>query len=158
MTEVQLVQEGLDALGMSPLVVKNVKSYFHIHTYGALSAFFTGLTEGKLLATRCTNPDCAERRLWLPPRVDCPDCFAPMQWIEAPQVGRIYTHSTVLYPGSGFRLSSPCPLISVEIDGVCTKMMSYLKQGEPSIGLPVKAVFNTTQPTHTVLDLAWVPA
>ena len=37
-------------------------------------------------------------------------------------------------------------------------MMSYLKQGEPTIGLTIKAVFNVEQPTYTILDLAWVPA
>ena len=42
--------------------------------------------------------------------------------------------------------------------GGCTKLMSYLKEGEPKIGLPVKAVFNTEAPTNTILDLAWVPA
>jgi len=158
MTDVRLLQKGLDTFSTSPMVVKNEKCYFHIHTYGALSAFFIGLTKGQLLGTRCVDPDCEESRIWLPPRVHCPDCFAPMQWTEAPQVGRVYTHSTVLYPGSGFRLSTPCPLISVEIDGVCTKVMSYLKQGEPTIGLPVKAVFNVEQPTYTILDLGWVPA
>ena len=63
----------------------------------------------------------------------------------------------MLYPGSNFRLSTPCPLISVEIDGVCTKMMSYLKTGAPKVGMPVKAVFNSKEPTFTILDLAWVP-
>ena len=48
--------------------------------------------------------------------------------------------------------------VSVEIEGVCTKLMSYLKEGEPQIGLTIRAVFNTQVPTHTILDLAWIPA
>ena len=32
-----------------------------------------------------------------------------------------------------------------------------IKEGKPKMGMPVKAVFNTENPTHTILDLAWVP-
>ncbi len=81
-----------------------------------------------------------------------------MEWVEAPTQGRIYTWSVVKYPGELFKLPPGTPLISVEIDGVCTKLMSWLKEGEPRIGLPVTAVFNTARPMNTILDLAWVPA
>lgn len=154
---VELLKKGGETFSTSPLVIKNPKDYFHIHTYGGLTKFFEGLTQSVLYATRCINPDCEENRMWLPPRNHCPDCFEKMEWVEGPQNGTIYTHSTVLYPGSNFRLSTPCPLISVELGGVCTKLMSYLKEGDPKIGMPVKAVFNTKEPTHTILDLAWVP-
>ena len=80
-----------------------------------------------------------------------------MAWVEAPQQAEIYTHSTVTYPGSHFKLSTPCPLISVSLTGVCTKMMSYLKEGTPEIGMPVRAWFRREDPTYTILDLAWVP-
>ena len=156
MSQVKLVKSKVETFSESPLVIKNPKGHYHIHTYGSLSIFFKGLTEGQLLGTRCKNPACQEKRIWLPPRVYCPDCFETMEWAAAPRVGRIYTHSTILYPGNGFRLSTPCPLISVEIHGVCTKLMSYLKKGEPEVGLPIKAVFNTQEPTYTILDLAWV--
>jgi hypothetical protein len=64
----------------------------------------------------------------------------------------------VLYPGALFRASVPCPLISVAIEGVCTRIMSYLAEGEPEIGMSIKARFNTENPTHKILDLSWVPA
>ncbi|MFH1108169.1 MAG: OB-fold domain-containing protein [Planctomycetota bacterium] len=146
-----------EPVSQDPLVVKNLKTWFHLHSYGGCSRFFTGLAKGRLPATRCTNSRCAEKRLWLPPRCECPDCWHPMEWVEAPTVGEIYTHTTVEYPGELFRASPPCPLISVSIEGVCTKMMSYLKEGKPRIGMPVRAVFNTSRPTNTILDLAWVP-
>jgi len=155
---IKLDGSSAEVLSSDPLVIKNQKDWFHFHTYGGWGRFFKGLLQGKLLATRCTNPACGEKRLWLPPRCDCPDCWGQMEWVEAPTVGRIFTHSTVLYPGAPFRASTPCPLISVEIEGVCTKLMSYLKEGEARIGMTVKAVFNTEQPTNTILDLAWVPA
>jgi uncharacterized OB-fold protein len=155
---VELNGTTAEVLSEDPLVVKNVKDWYHCHAYGGWGKFFTGLLEGKLMATRCTNTACAENRMWLPPRCECPDCWCAMEWVEAPTVGRIYSHSTVLYPGAPFRAGVPCPLISVDIEGVCTKLMSYLKEGEPEIGMPIKAVFNRSAPTHTILDLAWVPA
>jgi uncharacterized OB-fold protein len=147
-----------EVLNQDPLVIKNQKNWYHAHSYGGWGRFFLGLQQGKLLATRCTNLDCKEKRMWLPPRCECPDCWHAMEWVEAPTKGRIYSFTTVLYPGELFRASKPCPLISVELEGVCTKLMSYLKEGEPSIGLPIRAVFNTQKPTNTILDLAWVPA
>ncbi len=147
-----------EVLNEDPLVIKNQKSHYHIHSYGGWGRFFRGLREEKLLATRCTNADCDEKHLWLPPRCECPDCWHETEWVEAPKTGTVYTHSTVLYPGAPFRASTPCPLISVEIEGVCTKLMGYMKEGEPKIGMPIQAVFNTQEPTNTILDLAWIPA
>ena len=49
----------------------------HYHSYGLLTPYFKGLTEGKLMGTRCVNPKCpigkGKSDLWLPPRADCPD-------------------------------------------------------------------------------------
>ena len=46
----------------------------HFHTYGLLTPYFKGLTEGRLMATRCPNARCPISRgkgeLWLPPRAD----------------------------------------------------------------------------------------
>ncbi len=147
-----------EVLNEDPLVIKNQKNWYHIHSYGGWSRFFTGLRQKKLLATRCPNPDCAENRLWVPPRCECPDCWNKMEWLEAPQVGTVYTYSVVKYPGAPFRLPAGTALISVELEGVCTKLMSYLKEGTPKFGMKVKAVFNAQKPTNTILDLAWVPA
>lgn len=155
---VELDGTTAEVLNRDPLVIKNLKNWYHIHSYGGWGKFFTALLDKKLMATRCTNQQCEEKRLWLPPRCECPDCWHPMEWVEAPQVGTILTHSTVLYPGAPFRATIPCPLISVELEGVCTKLMSYLQEGKPEIGMSVKAVFNTQKPTNTILDLAWVPA
>jgi uncharacterized OB-fold protein len=148
----------LEVINLEPLVVRNPKTWSHFHSYGGSGAFFEALRQEKLMATRCTNPQCGERRLWLPPRCECPDCWHDMEWAPAPTQGRIYTWSVVKYPGELFKLPAGTPLISVALEGVCTKLMSWLKEGEPRIGMPVKAVFNTEKPTHTILDLAWVPA
>ena len=140
------------------LVRANPRNIIHYHTYGGLSPFFKGLAEGKLKGTRCGFCEGAE--IWLPPRVDCPDCWGKMEWVEVDaSEARVYTHSMTQYPGAGFKGSVPCPLISVEIPGVCTKLMSYLSEfgeGEPYIGMRVRPVFRTENPTYTILDLFWV--
>ena len=140
-------------------VVKNPKEIVHNHSYGGLTPFFEGLTQGKILGTFC--PNCWNGCIWLPPRVDCPDCWEKMEWIEIdPEGAAVYSHSVTNYPGAGFKGTVPCPLISVEIPGVCTKMMSYLSEfadDEPYIGMPIKPVFRTERPTLTILDLSWVP-
>ena len=119
-------------------------------------------TRGRFSSSRrrvrsCADPAC-ETRAWLPPRAHCPDCLQRTEWVELSQVGEIFTHTTIEYPGALFKLSTPRPLISVVIDGVCTKPMSYLLEGTPRIGMPVRAWFRTESPTNTILDLAWVPA
>ena len=58
----------------------------HFHTYGQLTPYFKGLTEGKLLGTKCVNPGCpiykGKGELWVPPRKHCPDCHSDMAWEE----------------------------------------------------------------------------
>lgn len=147
-----------ELLNEEPMIIKNLKNWYHVHSYGGWSKFFQGLKEGKLYGTRCTNPDCQEHRIFIPPRPDCVDCWHRTEWVEVPPVGTIYTFSEVTYPGELFRAEAPVPLISLEIEGVCTKLMSYMKEGKPEFGMKVKAVFETENPTNTILDLAWVPA
>ena len=36
-------------------------------------------------------------------------------------------------------------------------LMEYLSVGEPGIGMKVVPVFNTTNPSYTILDLSWIP-
>ncbi len=148
----------LEVMSNEPMVVRNPKTWSHFHSYGGWGKFFQALRESKLLATRCTNGACEEKRLWLPPRCECPDCWHATEWVEAAQTGTVYTWSTVKYPGELFKLPVGTSLISIEIEGVCTKMMSWMKEGTPEIGMRVKAVFNTEKPTNAITDLAWVPA
>jgi len=141
------------------LVVNFPRSLVHRHTYGKLSPFFRGLKKGKLMATKCVNPECPEKRLWLPPRADCPDCNQPMEWQEIPQpiIGTIHTYAKVVYAGTGIELKTPYYQIDVELPGVCTIFKGYLAFGAPEIGMKVKAFFNTTNPTNTILDMHWEP-
>jgi uncharacterized OB-fold protein len=142
------------------MVVEFPRSGVHKHTYGKLSPFFRGLKKGKLLATKCVNPECEEKRLWLPPRADCPDCNQPMDWVEIPSpvIGTIHAYAKLVYAGAGIELQTPYWQIDIEIPGACTIFKGYLLNGAPKIGMMVKALFNTKNPSNTILDICWEPA
>ncbi len=136
----------------------------HYHTYGQLTPYFKGLTQGQLLGTRCVNPKCpiskGNGELWLPPRADCPDCHQPMVWKEIKNPsGYIYTYTYVERGGTGLEIACPYYQIDVKIDGVCTIMKSYLAgPGPVKIGDRVKARFRTgADATLTCLNIYWVP-
>ena len=95
----------------------------HYHTYGLLTPYFKGLTNGQLLATRCVNPACpiskGNGELWLPPRADCPDCCQPMVWSEIKDPrGYIYTYTYVERGGTGLEIPCPYYQIDVKLEGV----------------------------------------
>jgi len=140
-------------------VIEWPRTIVHHHTYGLLTPFFEGLVKGELRATRCVNSRCDEKRFWLPPRADCPDCLARMEWIKLknPVVGEVFTYTHVEYPGQGIEISYPYYQIDVKLQGAATVMKGYLIRGEAKIGMKVKAAFRTKKPTNTILDLYWEP-
>lgn len=134
----------------------------HYHTYGLLTPYFKGLTEGQLLGTKCTNARCpiakGDGELWLPPRADCPDCHQPMVWEQVENLrGYIYAYTHVERGGTGLEIECPYYQIDVKMDGVGTILKSYLVDREPiEIGDRVRARFRTgADATHTCLDLYW---
>jgi len=82
----------------------------HFHTM-APYAYFKGLTEGRLMGTKCTNPAAdlqGEGSLWIPPRADCPDCHQPMVWEEVKDPkGYIYAYTHVERGGTGLEIECP---------------------------------------------------
>ena len=134
----------------------------HYHTYGQLTPYFKGLTEGKLLGTKCVSKRCpiykGKGELWIPPRADCPDCHQPMVWEEVKNPrGYIYTYTYVERGGTGLEIECPYYQIDVKVEGVCTIVKSYLIDRKSiKIGDKVKACFRTgSEATHTCLDLYW---
>ncbi len=134
----------------------------HYHTYGLLTPYFKGLTEGRLMATRCTSRKCpigkGNGEMWLPPRADCPDCHQPMVWqeIKDPK-GYIYAYTYVERGGTGLEIECPYYQIDVKMEGVGTIVKSYLLDRKPiKIGDRVRARFRTGKDaTHTCLDLSF---
>jgi uncharacterized OB-fold protein len=134
----------------------------HFHTYGLITPYFKGLTEGKLMGTKCINPKCpickGKGEYWIPPRADCPDCHQPMVWgqIANPR-GYIYTYTYVERGGTGLEIECPYYQIDVKIQGVCSIVKGYLLDRKPiKIGDKVKAGFLTGKnATNTCLDIYW---
>ena len=158
--EVHFIGEPAELESEQPMTLKWPRTLMHHHTYGLLTPFFEGLKKGILRATRCPNPDCEEKGLWLPPRADCPDCYSRMEWVDLknPVIGTVFTHTRVEYPGHGIELTYPYYQIDVEIPGCATIMKGYLVRGEAKIGMKVKAGFRTEEPTNTIFDIYWEPA
>ena len=52
---------------------------------------------------------------------------------------------------------SKCCNADVRIEGIDTIPKGYLFYGDPFIGMKVKAGFRIKKPTHTILDLYWIP-
>ncbi len=135
----------------------------HRHTYGMLTPYFQGLIAGKLMGTRCTNPKCpiykGDGEIWLPPRADCPDCHASMEWVEVKNPeGYIYTYTFVERGGTGLEIECPYYQIDVKIPGVCSIVKSWLidRDKKVKIGDKVRAGFRTGKDaTNTCLDLYW---
>jgi uncharacterized OB-fold protein len=134
----------------------------HYHTYGLLTPYFEGLTNGKLMATKCVNKACpvgkGNGELWLPPRADCPDCHQPMRWEEVKKTeGYIYSYTYVERGGTGLEVECPYYQVDVKIEGVGTILKGYLLDRKAiKIGDKVRAVFRTgAEATHTCLDIAW---
>ena len=92
---------------LDPIVIEKPRAPMHVHTYGGETPFFRGLTEGRLMATKCLNDKCdpsgKEGYYHLPPRIHCPDCLEKMEWEDitelARQKAKIHTHITIEHPG-----------------------------------------------------------
>ncbi|HLA80194.1 MAG TPA: hypothetical protein VJP78_01000 [Thermoleophilia bacterium] len=135
----------------------------YVHTYGGEAIFFESLSQGKLLATKCEDPNCeANGSIWQPFRIYCPDCLSKCTVIDmtelAEKTATIHTFMVCQRSGAFNVLDKPIRFINVEFENVPTILFSYLLVGEPVIGMRVRPVFKVYNPTYTILDLSWVPA
>jgi len=142
--------------------VTNPRDMTYIHAYGGESIFFESLSKGKLMATKCENPECeANGSIFQPFRIYCPDCLVRNTVIDmtdtAKTTSKVHTFMITERSGAFNTLPKPIKFINVEFDGVCTILMGYMCMGEPKIGMEVVPIFNTKAPTYTILDLWWVP-
>jgi len=144
--------------------VTNPRRLVHTHSYGGEADFFEGLSQGRLLGTRCDNDECEEgyESVWIPYRIHCPDCLQRMTSVDLTEVadttGTIHSFMITERTGAFNTLTKPIKFINVEFEGVCTILMGYMLCGEPRIGDRVRPIFATASPTYTIVDLAWVPA
>ena len=156
-TPIRNADDGWKLMG-----VTNPRDMTYIHSYGGEAVFFESLSRGKLMATKCVNPKCESKgSIYQPFRIFCPDCLGKNKAIDmtsiAQKTAKIHTFMVCERSGAFSLLDKPIKFINIEFDGVCTILMSYLVKGDPKIGMKVLPIFQTLNPTYTILDLAWVP-
>ncbi len=141
--------------------VTNPRDMTYVHMYGGEGVFFESLGQGKLLGTRCDNPDCEfVGTQYIPFRIHCPDCLGKNTVVDYTELAKtkafIHTFMVCERSGAFNVLDKPIKFINVEFEGISTILMSYLVVGEPGIGMRVVPIFKTVDPTYTIVDLAWV--
>ena len=142
--------------------VTNPRDMTYVHMYGGEAPFFESLKDGKLLGTRCDNPDCEHTGMvHVPFKIHCPDCLKRNTIIDITEIAKesaiVHTFMVTERTGAFNTLEKPIRFINIEFEGVSTILMGYLPVGEPQIGMRVLPIFQTKNPTFTILDLAWVP-
>jgi uncharacterized OB-fold protein len=143
------------------LGVTKPRGMTYIHTYGGEAPFFEGLSQGKLLGTRCDNPKCDSKgAVYNPFRIHCPDCLGRNTIVDltdtARKTAKIHTFMICQRSGAFNSLEKPIKFINLQFEGVSTILMSYLVRGEPAMGKHVIPIFRKRNPTYTITDLAWV--
>ncbi len=93
-----------------------------------LSAFYDRLRTGHLSTTRCPK----DRSLHWPPRTACPDCHTEeLDWVDLPELGKIYAFSAVL-GGAPLGMESEVPFAVglVDLDGAPLRLFGRI-EGRP---------------------------
>jgi len=143
--------------GMSPIVIKYPYAVEYIHSYGQDSPFFAGLSNRKLLGTKCG----ACNYTYATPRLACANCGGETEWVELPQKGRVHTFTTCYFGSEEFLKETPFHLVLVEFDGVDTLLLARLVGPETPedirIGMSVKAKFRRNSQLRPT-DVYFVPA
>ncbi len=143
----------------------NPRRVVHHHSLGGEAPIFQAVTKGRLLATRCDNQHCKDgyQSIFIPYRIHCPDCLERNTEIDitdlANKTAHIYSFMVCERSGAFNTLEKPIRFVNVEFEGVTTILMSYLLgKTQPKIGLRIRPIFRTKNPTYTITDLAFVPA
>ena len=76
--------------------IRDIIKINYKYTMGGQSKFFLELMNNKkILGTKCTK--CG--KIWVPPRINCSDCYVPADWVELKHTGNIEV-STIVWLGS----------------------------------------------------------
>ena len=142
--------------------VTNPRDMTYIHTYGGEAVFFENLGKGKLMASRCDNPDCESTgSVHMPFRIHCPDCLRKATVVDitekAKTTARVHSFMVTERTGAFNSLPKPIKFVNIEFDGVCTILMGPLVVGQPNIGMKVIPIFKTKDPDYIITDMLWVP-
>ena len=138
--------------------IRDVIKINYKYTMGGQSKFFLEIMNNKrLLGTRCIN--CG--KTWMPPRINCSDCFAPAEWVELNQAGTIEVSTIVWYTTSAFIKAVPYGIGFIKLDGAETSLLQgifseNLVPSKVKKGRRVRAVFNKER-EGKMTDFFFVP-
>ncbi len=131
---------GTIVFNTDPLIIKYHYEIDYIHSYAEDTPFFIGLSQGKIMGSRCTKCKYG----FATPRSHCMECGAPTTWEQVPNKGRIHTFTTCYFGGEAFLDETPFTLILVEFEGFDTLFLSRIVGidfEKVKIGMPVKAQY-----------------
>ena len=115
------------------------------YSYGGISRFFRELRDNKkLYGSKCTK--CGI--VYLPPRINCGECFAPTEWVPCGDKGTVVTFTTVYYATSQYFDKTPFICAFIKVDGADTLLMQnvFMKDVKKAhAGMRVKISFNRTR-------------
>jgi len=124
----------------------------------AMSRFLEGLKNGKILATTCNK--C--KRIMVPPRVFCEQCFKPTDgWTYVKDTGKINTFSISHIAGDASRIKEPIIVAVIELDGASKDMcilhvMGEVKPEDVKFDMKVKAVWKPpNERTGAITDIKY---
>jgi len=100
--------------------IRDILKINYRYTMGGQSKFFIELMNNKkLLGTKCTK--CG--KIWMPPRINCSECYEPAEWVEMKQTGTIDVSTIVWYTTSAFIKAIPYGIGFIRLDGADTAML-----------------------------------
>lgn len=130
------------------------------YTMGGQSKFFIELMNNKkILGTKCKK--CG--KIWMPPRINCSECFEDTDWVEMPHTGVIKVSTIVWYTTSAFIQSVPYGIAFIQLDKADTGMLQgifseNLVPSKVKKGQRVKAVFKKKEDREgKMTDFFFVP-
>ena len=138
--------------------IRDIIKINYKYTMGGQSKFFLELMNNKkILGAKCTK--CG--KVWMPPRINCSDCFVPADWSEVKQTGIIEVSTIVWFTTSAFIENIPYAIAYVKLDGADTALLQgifseNLVPSKIKKGKRVKAVFQKER-EGKMTDFFFVP-
>jgi len=138
--------------------IKDILKINYRYTMGGQCKFFLELMNNKkLLGTKCTK--CG--KIWMPPRINCSECYEPAEWVEMKQTGTIDISTIVWYTTSAFIKEIPYAIGFIRLDGADTAMLQgifseSLIPSKVKKGKKVRAVFQKKR-EGKMTDFFFVP-
>jgi len=97
--------------------IRDIIKINYKYTMGGQSKFFIELMKNKkILGTKCKK--CG--KVWMPPRINCSDCYEDTDWLELKQTGVIEVSTIVWYTTSAFIQAVPYGIAFIKLDGAET--------------------------------------